>query len=281
MLAGWKIALKNREFANPLVVALRLSLPNRLRILCYPGHPSRWQVLYKVCALNGFLIQSDPAAAYDLGVHFIGHGPCTLPAQPPVLNRDCTNISKRHVSTLFAEVFGYELEVDPTRYTGQMVEKSDANYTHDGRIISGPIHRDDVRSGYVYQRLVDAVEGDEAIDLRTPLYDGKVPLVYIKRRPVVSRFSNENTSVAVCPPEEVFSKEEQEKLSIFSKRMGLDFGEVDILRDRLSGRIFIVDVANTPAGPPNGLNRKEAKAAIARLTSEFRKLVSRRLPARC
>jgi len=272
MIGPLRTAMKVRQFANPWKVALQLSLPRRLRILCHPGQPSHWQTLYKVCALNSFKIVTRPTSGYDLGFHFAEQGDCNLPAQTPVINRYCADISKRHVARMFADAFGYELEVDPTTYTGEMVEKSDANYTHDGRIVRGPISRNEVRSGYVYQRLVKATEGGDAIDLRTPLYAGKVPLVYIKRRPIAARFANENTSTEVRSTNEVFSPSELEQLSRFAALMGLDFGEADILRDRDSGLIFVVDVANTPAGPPNGLSRPAAKAAINHLASEFRSL---------
>jgi hypothetical protein len=40
--------------------------------------------------------------------------------------------------------------------------------------------------------------------------------------------------------------------------MGLDFGELDILRDNDDGRIYIVDVNNTPSGPRRGVHMQEA-----------------------
>jgi hypothetical protein len=32
--------------------------------------------------------------------------------------------------------------------------------------------------------------------------------------------------------------------------MGLDYGELDAVRDAASGRLYVLDVNNTPFGPP-------------------------------
>lgn len=259
-------------FASRLRTTIRLRLASR-RILCHPGHPSRYQVLYKTCAINGYPIVTDTAEPYDLAVHFTDGGPCELPPDVPVINRHCTDISKRHVAAVLKRTFGYDLAVDPTTHHGPMVEKSDGNYTHDGRVVEGPIPRSAVVEGCVYQRLIDSREGEEAIDLRTPIYGGHIPLVYIKHRPLATRFANENTFVEVREPDEVYSAEEMDLLAKFVAEMRLDFGELDVLRDGQGGRIYVVDVANTPAGPPNGLPQAPARRAIRRLSCAFRALV--------
>lgn len=265
-----KVALKVARFANPAIVAIRLYRP-RLRIRFRPGQPSHHQVLYKICALNGYrIVHSDD---FDLGVQFIKGGigkPFDFPMDRPVLNRGCHDVSKRIVANVFAKAFGYSLDVDPTTYTGEIVEKSDANYAHDGRIISGPISADQIRPGYVYQRLIQSIEDNDAIDLRTPIYGGTFPLVYVKRRPLSSRFSNQNSSVEVRSAAEIFSPRELSRLALFAELMGIDYGEADVLRDA-DGRIYVVDVTGNPAGPPNGLGKKDAKRAVAILSEAFRK----------
>ena len=128
----------------------------------------------------------------------------------------------------------------------------------------------------MYQRLVKNTEekaGDEvAIDLRTPLYNGSVPLVYLKRRPVNERFQNKNLSVEILSKEQAFSTDELHRLAEFARAIGLDYGELDVLRDRESQLLYVVDVANTPAGPPNGLPASEARRAVEILSKEFDKL---------
>lgn len=273
--AAWT-ASNVKPFAHPLPVALRLLLP-RLRLLCYPGRPSRWQILYKICAVNGYQIATDPAGRYDVAIHFAGGGPCELPADRVVLNRSCTDISKTHVAEVFERIFGYGLAVDPTTYEGAMVEKSDENYTHDGRILQGPLAPGELRPGRVYQRLIGNVDGAESVDLRTPIYGGRVPLVYFKRRPIDGRFASKNNSARVRETEEIYSPAELADLSRFAAAVGLDFGELDVLRDRGDGRIYVVDVANRPAGPTNGMEEADARNAVRRLARAFAELVHSRL----
>ena len=63
--------------------------------------------------------------------------------------------------------------------------------------------------------------------------------------------------------------DELKKVCQFCERMGLDYGEVDILRDNTDGRIYIVDANNTPAGPPSPIDDKEWRTAIVRLAHAF------------
>ena len=51
----------------------------------------------------------------------------------------------------------------------------------------------------------------------------------------------------------------------FARALGIDYGELDILRDRDDGRIYIVDVNNTPFGPPNHLPWSDSRRAVRRL----------------
>jgi hypothetical protein len=44
--------------------------------------------------------------------------------------------------------------------------------------------------------------------------------------------------------------------------MGLEFGELDILRDNLSQKIYILDVNNTPSGPPNHIKKGDYWKAL-------------------
>lgn len=192
-----------------------------------------------------------------------------------MLNRGCTDISKKHVAAVFERVFGYGLSVDPTTFEGPIAAKSDENYAHDGEVLTGPLDPAAVEGGRVYQRLIDNTAGDEALDLRTPVYGGEIPFVYIKRRPVASRFSANNTTVELYRTEDIFTPEERSALARFAREMSLDYGELDVLRDNVDGRIYVVDVANTPAGPPNGVSEEVERAAVRRLAEWFAELVER------
>jgi len=268
-----RTARASARFAHPAHTMLRLAAP-RLRLLCWPGRASPSQVLFHLCALNGYALGFDPRAPYDLGVHFTEAGPCALPPQPPVLNRHCRDISKGHVASIFEQVFGRALSVDPTRHAGPMLCKSQRNYTHDGVVLQGPIPPEAVRTDCVYQRFIEAEDEANAIDLRTPIYGGRIPLVYLKRRPLGADRFAKVTATSWHEPAAVFSPQEQAELARFAAAMGLDYGELDVLRDRRSGDIYVVDVANTPAGPPASLGPDQARAAVTRLAEAFAALAS-------
>jgi hypothetical protein len=59
--------------------------------------------------------------------------------------------------------------------------------------------------------------------------------------------------------------------------MALDFGGLDVLRDREDGRIYIVDVNKTDMGPPSALTAKDKLTAMRGLAQAFAALVDARL----
>jgi len=175
------------------------------------------------------------------------------PAGVPVLNRRCVDISKRRVQALHAEAFGYTTSVDPRQHTGPMVVKSDENARHDGRIVEGPI--DGPQPGAVYELLIDNEvsspgAGELVEDLRITIIGDRAPVGYRKRRPKGERFRNINTEADIVAPSDILSESELAAALRLARAIGLDIGEIDLLRDRATGRIYAVDVNKTPNSPP-------------------------------
>jgi hypothetical protein len=75
-------------------------------------------------------------------------------------------------------------------------------------------------------------------------------------------------------PEEVFSPEEIQTLGAFCRAMSLDWGGLDILRDRASGRLYVVDVNKTDMGPPIALPFFHKLVAVARVGRALRALIT-------
>ena len=48
----------------------------------------------------------------------------------------------------------------------------------------------------------------------------------------------------------------------FCESFGLEYGEIDVVRDFSSGNIYILDVNKTPWGPPNGLSISTQNIAV-------------------
>lgn len=239
-----------------------------------PDAPRPWYLAWLAAAWAGVRFVRSPRDA-DAAFYFedatTGDAP-PLPAGCPAINFACTDVSKSHVAAVFEQVFGYPLAVDPAVWRGPAAEKGELNGAHDGRVVDCPRPP---AAGRVYQRLIDNVAdgGGHIEDLRTPCIGGRPVLVFLKRRPLHDRFANYNTSVALRRPQDLFSAEELEQIAAFAAAMHLDWGGLDILRDRGTGRLYIVDVNKTDM-PPLRLPWRDKIRAVAMLAEALKALVA-------
>lgn len=256
---------------------LSLALADRPAIWFAPERPRPWYLVWAAVAWSGVRIANSPdeaSAAFYFEDSTRGSPPAG--AHRRRINFGCTDISKSRVAEVFEAVFGYPLTLDPERFVGEAVEKGEANGLHDGRVVSCPTRR---RAGRVYQRLVDNIDGGEALDLRTPFVGGCPVVVFVKRRAASQRFANANTSIRLARPEDLFSVREIERLSRFAAAMRLDWGGLDVLRDRRTGRIYVVDVNKTDM-PPLALPWLDKLRAASRLGRALTALISSPEPQR-
>ena len=143
---------------------------------------------------------------------------------------------------------------------------------HGGAIVTAPLTP---RPGFVYQRVVDTQNADGCCqDLRTPCAGGEPVVVWIKTKTPDGRFSINNRKATLGEPSQVFSPAELDRIRQFNQRMGLDWGGLDILRDRGDGRIYIVDVNKTDLGPVIALSWRDKIRSMNRLAAALRKLVT-------
>ncbi len=252
----------------------------RARISFFPRKPRSYYAIWPVCQLADVKIVEDPAEA-DLHFYFEDRefltAPRLAPTQKPAFNVDCFDIRKSVVSRVFEEVFGYALIIDPAVHDGVAVEKSERNGKHDGRIIQCPLTVK--RPGHVYQRMIEnTFDGREHVDIRTPIVGGKTtPYVFLKKRTRDLRFTNENHRVDLAPIDAMLSGDEQEKIAAFAAAMHLDFGGLDILRDRHDGRIYIVDANKTDMGPPAAMSAQNKLTAFRALAEAFAAAIDTKL----
>jgi len=241
-----------------------------------PERARPWYLIFSVSRAAGARLVKDASQA-DVVMHFedATYSPNDPPAKlkPGVklVNFKCRDVSKTNVARACAAAFGNPLAIDPLTFSGQAVEKSEINAAHDGHIVQCPTTP---APGRAYQRVVDnRMHGDLSLveDLRTCTIGGKPVLVFIKRREVTKRFLNTNTEVLLRTPEEVFSSDELDQISAFTREIGLDWGGVDVLRDRNDGKLYIVDANKTDMGPPIGLNLPDKIRATYMLRDAFRK----------
>lgn len=227
-----------------------------------------WYLIWPVLYLTGGRA-ARRGETPDLWMHFedaTQSGPVSLPEDgKPRWNFDAGDLSKSAVATAFEEAFGYPLALNPQDGTGPCVEKGEANGVHDGQIVERPYVP---RAGKVYQHLIDNRAPDGLMeDLRTPTVGGVPVCVYIKRRDIAVRFSNDNADCVLANVADVFSATEIAAITRFCALLKLDWGGLDILRDAHSGLIYIVDANRTDMGPPIALPLSDKLASTRHLAT--------------
>ena len=279
------------------LLAARLARPAReacrVDLECWPGVPYHRHMLWKVALYAGTRLLpyrgEEPAGGAGRPrlrllwpeVLAAPEGAPPPPSPPAgwlrgALNGGSREPDKRTVERVFGETFGYPLAVDPTAHRGPCVAKSNRGSTHDGRVVECPIPAAD--PALAYELLVDNRAGpgaDAVVDLRVPVVGGEVPFVYLKYRPLGARFGNANSAVALAEPGDVLLDGELERLGAFCQALGLDLGELDVLRDRGSGRVYVVDANPTAWGPPRPLRTGAAVRAVRAYAAALARLAGR------
>jgi hypothetical protein len=247
------------------------------KVLFYPDRPREWGYMqYKLYHQLGLRMTNDPKADTVLTFRFEDetwkHNDARLAewmrSGRRVLNGRCTDVSKRAVDTAFARVFGYSISADSRTQVGPYVRKSDLNATHDGLVLEAPAEPEE---GFVYQKLIDNRSGeDRFVDLRVIVCADTIPFVYLYYRSLAARFTNDISAVDLKETSDVLSDAEAAGLLRLCREMGVDLGALDVLRDRGDGRIYVVDVNDTPKGPPITLGGEYHDEAMRRLASAFK-----------
>jgi hypothetical protein len=251
---------------KPLIVIRKLGiitqkiLNNRKKILFYPDFPYRKATLYQICIFLGYDVTNNPKDKFDIAIKWQRY--TTFFTNEPILsdfreqninviNFNCQDVSKSFTNRVFQQVFNYSISVDPLTYQGKCIVKSNLNAKHDGKIISCPI--DAVDSEVVYQKFIDTeFKKNQVCELRVPIFKQTIPLVYVYIKTTeteTQRFLGYPSliSVKVTEAEKIFDENEISKILNFCRQIGLDYGELDILRDRSDRQIYIVDANNTPS----------------------------------
>lgn len=245
------------------------ALRSRGSILFTPQHPHHpGYLMTKLCADLGL----RPVTSGNADIAMLWHD-ATFCEPPPAgrtfINGRCLDISKRRMETAFETVFGYSLAINPLTHVGHAVAKGEENAVHDGQVIICPIDRRE--EGKVYEVLIDnSISTDVVEDLRVVVAGNQLPIVYRKRRWKLERFLNTNFEVLIASAAEVYSDQEQRLMVRFAREIGLDFGELDTLRDASSGKLYIVDAAKTAFGPPARLNFLQKIHSVNAISRAFK-----------
>jgi hypothetical protein len=284
-LSGTRAAYRYRRakrWATATLYARRhnAALPRNAPTLTFsPLRPHPKTQIVRILRLLGVRIGFDLRAggavmAWDGGTWFDERDAARLP--PATLNGRCLDVSKTTVGRVWGEVAGYALAVDPLTHVGPMVVKSELNGFHDGRIIEGPLA--ERQPGFAYERFIDSRRDDVVICIRTPIIGREIPLTMIKWRPAPHWFRG-TALQEPRPTDSVYSADEVELLLRFAERLGMDYGELDVLRDATSGLIYVVDANRTPTRNP-WLDPRHDDAIYPSMAESFAKLLEPALNSR-
>lgn len=250
-----------------------------MNVLFLPDYPDKeFYTIVAIFMRLGFFASSDPGAHCDFAISWQdatwmdrNETLQRMARTKPVLNLQCTDISKRRVEREFSRAFSYTSLIDPGSSSGRCVKKYDKNASG-GFVIELPEFESDTQ--FVYQKLLDSRRGDVMVEYRVPIILGRIPVVYTELKDIPKDFiKTKKRSIEIGEADAIFSSVEQSRIIEFCRGMGLDFGELDIIRANDDGRIYIIDANKTPGGFGmfNKVNwtREQRLEAIERLAQAF------------
>lgn len=230
-------------------------------ILCYPEFPAWYSNFYTLLSYSGLYATTCINQKFDYVISWkdttfreVDDTIKSISENYKVINFNCNDISKERVEEYFSEVFGYSSFIDPLSYQGKAVEKNNLNGRHQAKIIECPIQT--TKEGFVYQKLLKTSEDDSVfVDLRLSIVANEIPIVYKRYKGISNRFDVIETYEQFTA-EQLFSKDEIQKIIKVCQLMALDFGEIDCVRHIDDNRLYIIDINNTPHQPPKGVRTK-------------------------
>lgn len=236
-----------------------------------PGHTLSKTIIY--CERLGWDVTNDPDDNWDFGVLWDAQDIVSVPdifasTEKLVVNIGCVDVTKWNVDRIHNDVFGYSILV-PAGQKGYCVRKHPGQSAKNSKIVECPDGY--CNDGYLYQRLIDSrISHNFVRDYRVPIFWGNIPLVFLKDRPVEQAFKIDDRTlkVSVAETKDVFSNEELLKICDFASEIGLDVGEMDIVRSNYDGLIYILDVNNIPGSRVFG---HVDISIVDKLTNVFRK----------
>ena len=244
-------------------------------VLFYPHTPKNHKyTIFQICNHLGLRATNNPKAQFITAMRWedatfkkVSSLLNQIHNNKSVININSVDISKTRVDLVFREVFGYSSMIDPLTFEGVCVRKSDINAQHDGRIVPCPILKKE--KGFIYQKLINN-RFDDAFtrEIRAPVIGKRMPFIFLKYKPLTDRFKV-SVKGEIAQPEDFLSAAEMHKIFAFCEKIGMDFGELDILRDRDENKLYIVDANDTPMVHFAGFSKGEVKYAYASLVKSF------------
>jgi hypothetical protein len=210
-------------------------------ILFYPDEIRGGRVLWAV-KKAGYLWHNDPEKPYDVFIYWSYHRtkepPDPIAVEHRAVNWRLFDITKSRVNDVYNDI-----NINPLTYQKQAVRKTESQGSHSGCIINCPISRMQYNPQLVYQKYIETRVGGLYTSYRL-FYDGEVRFVAKKYKK--SPFKSDHVLIEKYHPLDIFTRMHLDTIQKKSIIFGLEFGEIDILRDVRDGRSYVVDINNVP-----------------------------------
>jgi hypothetical protein len=249
-----------------------------MKMLFYPQMPKSFSKITQICRQLKISIGEYPCDhnidGFSLAVHWNYDTVCppdvtlhTISKSLKVINLAVGDVSKSFVDKIFIEVFGYSTFLDPFQTFGYAIRKSEKQAAHDATIVPLPFVAE---KGFVYQRLLDSrCSTTLCHDIRLPVFKNEIPFAFLKYRltaePVRSLYKIE----FIEDIQTILSPQEINKVLLFASKFGLEFGEIDLIRNNSDGRIYILDVNNMAGNAMMKVMPDDLSARVYNLYTEY------------
>ena len=165
------------------------------------------------------------------------------------INHRRTAIDKARVNEVFEQVFHYPIGVTPHNHHGLVIEKIPGHQKH-GKVVECPRMP---KSGYVYQKLITNHPKESWLEeWRIDLFGNSCLITRKQLDKDSNGFPGPERRVGMftfdVPIEDAFTDPEILRLALFARKIGMEYGSLDALRD-LDNRLYIIDATTVTACP--------------------------------
>ena len=264
--------------AKPIAIEKNLT---PLRVYIYGNYPHfQKSTTYYMLRKAGVEISNKLIGKFDMGIYWDPR--MDINKQTPKLKQNGKKIklinlflvdtAKEFVATSFDKHFGYGYHVDPTKFNGYCISKHNGNGTKSCFFLKCPINATDIFKDHSYQQIIDYTDKRDPntlYELRVPIVGGIIPCILFKTRNRGLRFTSKNRSIQIVSPLKYLTEQECHKIITYCRYIGLELGEIDILRSQEDGKIYIIDVNNTSWWPPNKLGDVDRNIVLNLIWNAF------------
>jgi len=173
-----------------------------------------------------------------------------------ILNKNLKDISKKGLEKLHLKIFGYNLIVDPTTYNDKFISKANGSNKLGSvqnphyKLYSNKLKPNEVKKDFIYQKYINNRDDkNNIVDYRVFIFKKQVKYVikYLVTKPFLTRLGTSKQKSFV-EYKKYFKKSNIIKINQFINELDLEYGEIDIIIDKNTKNLYIIDVNNTPSG---------------------------------